>query len=150
MTEVEEFLNEHPEFRASMQVRRGENGESVSADRSDWLGDGGSRRYTAYGALGDITDLERGGELRPVWPAAPRDRTSRQMAARVEEALRHLAPKYRDLLDRVYYQRQTQEEVARDLGISQQAVSQRLDTAHAALVKVIADHGQEWEDIDSE
>ena len=80
------------------------------------------------------------------WPPVAR-RTKRQRVAAIwlDTMLARLRPRYSDLLRRVYFERQTQEEIAQEEGVSQQAINQRVRTAEGALRKaIVKDNGEAY------
>ncbi len=74
-----------------------------------------------------------------LWP--PHIKPNHEATALIEAAMEKLQPKYADLLRRVYWERQTQEQIGAELGISQQAVSQRVKTAERKLKVVLENDG---------
>lgn len=126
----QQFLKEHPEFK--------QDEEQPMPMRF-----GGQRVLTGYEQLPqDVVQM---------WP--PNDSRTidqRLLTVRVERILAHLPAAQQDLLRRVYWERQRQEDIATDLGVSQQAVSQRITTAEAALKRAIAIHGGDPEVLEIE
>jgi RNA polymerase sigma factor (sigma-70 family) len=121
LTEEERFLREHPEFREPRNRRQ-------PTERL-----GGQRVYGDQHYIGD-------GSARPVFPPS-RTLEDRRLSVRMERLLERMKPDQADILRRVYYERATQQQIADDLGVSQQAVNQRVRTAERNLKLVIAEHG---------
>lgn len=90
---------------------------------------GGKRVLLGYEQIGSD-------HVRIVPPNESKTREQRVLAAKMEKVLSLLPPKRADLLRRVFWERQTQAEIAADLGVSQQAVAQRVKTAKRQLQKV--------------
>lgn len=76
------------------------------------------------------------GRFMVVPPNESRTHEQRVLAAKMDKVLALMPEKRADLLRRVYWERQTQGEIAADLAISQQAVSQRLKTAERQFQRV--------------
>lgn len=113
--EVETFLKDHPEYRR-------QDTEPLEGMRM-----GSKRVLSGYEQLPQDKVL----------PApASRSLAQRVLVVKVEKALEKLPAKRADLLRRIYWERQTQHEVAAALGISQQAVAQRLRVAERHLKRV--------------
>lgn len=55
-------------------------------------------------------------------------------------AVAQLAPKQREVIELIYFQEKTQEQIAAELGISHQAVSRLLNRALAALKKILKEN----------
>ena len=78
-------------------------------------------------------------------PLAQRTKRQRVAAIWLDIMMARLRPRYRDLLRRVYFERQTQEEIAQEEGVSQQAINQRVRTAEGALRKaIVKDNGEAY------
>lgn len=90
---------------------------------------GGKRVLLGYEQIG-------ADHIRIVPPNESRTHEQRVLVAKMEKALALLPPKRSDLLRRVFWERQTQAEIADDLGISQQAVAGRIKTAKKQFQKV--------------
>lgn len=137
LNSVKAFLKKHPEFKP-IPVERLESGETAVQDEPMPMRFGGQRVLTGYEQLPqDIVQM---------WP--PNDSRTidqRLLTVRLERILTFLPEGQQDLLRRVYWERQRQEDIATDLGVSQQAVSQRVITAEAALKRAIALHGGDQE-----
>lgn len=131
--EADEFLRRHPEFKED--VDRLESGESASREVPMPLKMGGQRVF-----------LDPSFDTGTPWP--PHVRPDHALGERIERAMMQLKEKYADLLRRVYWERQTQEDIGNDLGISQQAVSQRIKTAERKLKAVLVneENGMEGDD----
>lgn len=74
-------------------------------------------------------------------PNESRTIEERILSVRIERIMAKMKPEQADLLRKVYWEHHPQREIADELGISQQAVSQRLATAEGALKRAIAEHG---------
>ena len=130
--DIEAFVQAHPEFAdwETDSIHR-----PPPPERFD-----GKRVLTGYEQLAKDRIL-------PVPPNDSRTYDQRVLSAQVEKAMAVLPKAKADLLRRIYWEKQTQEEVAADLGISQQAVNQRLRTAEKHLRKVF-DYDIEVEEED--
>jgi RNA polymerase sigma factor (sigma-70 family) len=80
-------------------------------------------------------------DIGKLWPPnESRSTSQRALAVRIERLLELMPAARADLLRRVFWERQPQEEIGRELGISQQAVSQRVETAKKHLARLIVEH----------
>jgi RNA polymerase sigma factor (sigma-70 family) len=133
---AEVFLREHPEFRQPED--RFDTGETAEKEESQPIRFGGQRVLTGYDNLPH--------DLVSVWPTnESRTAEERELSVRLERILDRMRPEQADLLRRVYWEREPQESIAKELGVSQQAVSQRITTAENALKRCIAEHGMDVE-----
>lgn len=120
--EADEWLEKHPEYKAGNN--RLDTGESSEREVPLPLRFGGQRVL-----------LSPNWQDGTIWP--PHVAPNHALTEKVEKAMSAIKPKYADLLRRVYWERQTQEQIGKDLGISQQAVSQRIKTAERKLREVL-------------
>lgn len=129
--EAELFVSQHPEFEGWDRGRMpsGESEENLPMPPES---KGGRKVLTGYEQLARDKAV-------PVPPDGSRTLAQRRLAVKLEKAMALLPRKRQELLRRIYWEKQTQQEVAADLGISQQAVAQRLNTARRQLKKVYRD-----------
>lgn len=98
---------------------------------SEWLG----RRVVA---LEDVGEGTREGALSN-WAAAMQDDDTQAVLREVlTPFVDRLKAEQRDLLEALFYERLTEEQVGERLGVNRSTVSRRKDTALAALVRLIA------------
>lgn len=108
-------------------------------DHSERLG---GQRVLPFGSYEDVATLLDN----PTLIFKQRDATQDVLQEQIEYLINKLDPNQADLLRRVYWEQQTQAEIAADLGVSQQAVGQRLDTAHKAFARSLVPWYRSWKE----
>ena len=120
LTAVEAFLAEHPEFR--------EQHRDLAPDH----------RLGGQRVLLNFEELLTQSGITFVPPDETRTPQQRALSVRIEKLMEKMKPEQRDLLLRFYWEGASQSDIGKDLGISQQAVSARLQTALKAFVRLMA------------
>ncbi len=94
-----------------------------------------SRRIVDY--IRQKTKILRGVPEPSPWPDPCEDAETRERAKILAEAIQHLKPKFKEVLQLYYYQEMSRSEVAERLGISPRRVSERINYAQKLLRKMI-------------
>lgn len=66
------------------------------------------------------------------------DRLTDEQITKVRDALEHLTPDQQWLINQVFYENRTQAEIARELGVSKAAITQRLERIFEKMKKVLS------------
>ena len=153
LAEAEAFVREHPEFSDLLPPhQRLDTGETGTAERSDWLSESRHHKHSGYGGFGDLSRMEndRRDLVHPLRNPEQRTFQEKLLDVRVNKCLDLVPENQRALLEAYYWENKTQEDIGRELGISQQAVAQRLRTAEATYTRILAEHAAEMKHVDEE
>ena len=66
------------------------------------------------------------------------DRLTDEQIAKVRDAIEYLTPDQQWLINQVFYENRTQAEIARELGVSKAAITQRLERIFEKMKKVLS------------
>ena len=66
------------------------------------------------------------------------DRLTDEQITKVRDALEHLTPDQQWLINQVFYENRTQADIARELGVSKAAITQRLERIFEKMKKVLS------------
>lgn len=131
-------LMRDPEFRKAYEEAAADAWAADHPEFEDWKTDSVHRppppeRFDGKRVL---IGYKQTGAVLVVPPDESRTASQRELLETVEVLLDLLPPARADLLRGVYWERQTHAQVGADLGLSQQAVTQRLRTAEKHLRKL--------------
>lgn len=129
-----------------LPIERAENGESINEveNSSHYFRSGDTPgQPSQYDDFDDgIEGAERAAAAAPMYHPSNLTARQRRISDRVQQVLALIKPKYAELLRARYFEGKTEEAIASDLGVTQQAVSSRLKTAHRNFVQATTDARQ--------